>query len=199
MGTKYGPLHYAFDWRKEDKGRYIKQWDGLDSTGSFNLLDNSRCIIALNYFTEDTLDDVWDETQTLHYDDRAFIGRMPKSLVLARLYRAHHIEFPYEPKAELVFPETITRTQEGLPIITNSTPIVIQLNDADAKFMRRERFAVQIFIDDIFISGEPEGYSPYTFEFNPQGLNEGKHQVIVNLRGLYDHIGIGEAVVYVKH
>jgi hypothetical protein len=199
IGTKEGPLHYTLDWEREESGRHIKEYDGLDESGSFNLLDNPRCTMALNYFTDEPLDDLFDTAQTANYDNSSFIGRVPKSMVLADLYRKHHREFAYDPEVELVFPLDTSRTEEGLPIVKDITPIVFKLRNKDKAWFRQERFQVQIFIDDVYMAGESEGYTPFTYNFNPQGINEGKHQLIVNLRGLYDHIGVGEAAVVVEN
>lgn len=199
FGAKNGPVHFTSNWQKEDVGNQRREWDASDEAINFNLINNPRCIFSLNYFSENPNDEPLDFKQRLEYDNSSFIGRVPKSLIFSKLYRAHHREFPYDPKVKLIFPDNIRRTEQGLPVIDGVIPIIITLSEKDRKWLRRERFSVQIFIDDVFIAGEAEGYVPYTYNFNLKGINEGKHQLIVNLRGLYDHIGIGEAVVFIKN
>ncbi len=55
-----------------------------------------------------------------------------------------------------------------------------------------------IFIDDIFFTGELEGYSPYNLILKAKDMNKGKHLISVNYSGFSDHIGSVNIPVYVE-
>jgi hypothetical protein len=60
----------------------------------------------------------------------------------------------------------------------------------NAPARRRERFSLHVFLDNILIQGELNGYTPYDFIFDPSGINDGDHLLTVNLAGFNDHFAV---------
>ena len=127
-----------------------------------------------------------------------FIGRAPRLLHLSQNHKNHRKEYCKDLKVLFEVPRNIQRTGKGLPKIRGISPITIELPDKDKFWFRQERFGLNIFIDDVFVEGEALGYTPYTWNFNPKGINKGRHLITVNIKGFNDHIAVGSLPIYVE-
>lgn len=199
FGIADGPLYRTIlDWQKRPVGKHKETWDGMDSSGNFKLVGRDDLVFTFNYFTEGDeylydvpVADILPLTGNL-------AGRHLPNLKINQMHKAHPRKFCYEPRVKITFPKNIPKTKDNSYIIKEKTTIQIDLDDKDKHWFRAERYSIHIFIDDVFVQGELDGYSPYTWVFDPKGLNEGRHLIVVNLAGFNDHYGIGSLPVYVE-
>lgn len=131
------------------------------------------------------------------HPEQLVVGRFLPNLDINRIHKSHNPLFCHDPELTIQLPKNIQMTQDGYAIIRNSTPILIDIAQKDKAWFVRERYSIHIFVDDIFLSGELEGYSPYNFIFEPKNINKGKHLITVNYSGFTDHIGIASLPIYV--
>ena len=119
-------------------------------------------------------------------------------LHISQNHKKHKKKLCKDLKVLIKVPDNIQRTEKGLPKIKEICPITIELPDKDKSWFRQERFSLNIFIDDVFVKGEALSYTPYTWNFNPKGINEGRHLIIVNLKGFNDHMAMGTLPIYIE-
>jgi len=200
VGSKSGPLYRILvNWQKQEVGSHAIEWDGMDASGVFNIIDSANFTVSFNYYLdgeENPLDMDYSEGEFIFSD--YFIGRAPKLLHLSQNHKNHDKEHCKDLEAVFVLPGGLQKTKDGLPKIKGICPIMIVLADKDKLWFRQERFGINIYIDDVFVQGEALGYIPYTWNFNTKGINEGKHLITVNIKGFNDHTAIGSLPVYIE-
>lgn len=200
IGVPDGPLYSTIcDWEKREAGKHEERWDEMDPTGTLKLTGRDDLVSTFNYFTEG--DEFLSDVKTFIFQAPAgnISGRHLPDLKLNRMHKENHPrEFCHEVKVRIKPLKRIPRTKDGFYIIKNKTPIEISIDDEDMPWFTAERYSIHVFIDDIFAQGELDGYSPYTWIFDPKDLNEGRHSIMVNLAGFNDHYGIAGLPVYIK-
>jgi len=200
VGSMSGPLYRTLvNWQKQKKGNHIIKWDGMDVSGTFNILDNRNFTFSFNYYLAGKEKDIFGEysdNDVIFTDD--FIGRAPRLVHLSQNHKNHKKEHCKDLEIIFKLPRNIQKTEEGFPKIKEICPIIIEPPDKDKFWFRQERFTLNIFIDDIFVGGAGLGYVPYAWNFNPKGINKGRHLITVNLKGLNDHIAVGSLPIYVE-
>lgn len=200
IGTKDGPLlRTIVDWQERTTGAHKEEWDGFDLTGKERLTGNHDLVFTFNYFTED--DSFLKNVSTrdiMPLPEQVIIGRFLPSLDINRIHKSHNSSFCHEPELIAALPKGTHITKDGYAIIKEKTRIVFDIAEKDNAWFSRERYSIHIFIDDVFLSGELEGYSPYNFIFDPKNINAGRHLLTVNYSGFSDHIGILSIPVYVR-
>jgi hypothetical protein len=198
FGIADGPLYRTIvDWQERNAGKHKEDWDGMDSSGNFKLVGRDDLVFTFNYFTEG--DEYLYDVSVADILPLAgnLAGRHLPNLEINRIHKSHNRKFCHEPKIEIRLPENIKKNKQGFYIIKEKLPIEISLADEDKTWFRVERFSLHIFLDDVFLQGELDGYSPYTWIFDPKGLNEGKHLIVVNLAGFADHYGIAGIPIFI--
>lgn len=199
IGISDGPLYRTIiDWEEKEAGKHTQDWDGLDSSGTFKLAGRDDLVFTLNYFTtgDEYLQD-FNSADVLPLSGN-LVGRHLPNFEVNKLHKKHPRDFCHEPRIKLKVPKTVALNKDKFYIIKDKTPIEISIEEEDNAWFRAERYSLHIFIDDIFVQGELDGYSPYTWVFDPKDLNAGKHLILVNLAGFADHYGIASIPVYVK-
>lgn len=200
VGSKSGPLHRTLvNWEKQENGSHTIKWDGMDASKAFNILDNNNFTFSFNYYLagkeKQMISDYLDNELII---SDYFIGRAPKLLHLSQNHKNHKKEHCRDLEALFKLSDNIQKTKDGLPKVKGVSPIIIELPDRDKFWFRQERFSLNIFIDDVFVWGEALGYTPYAWNFNPKGINEGRHLITVNLKGFNDHMAVGSLPIYVE-
>ena len=196
IGVKDGPLYRNIcDWEKRESGKHIETWDGKDLSGTFNLIGRADLMARLNYFTEgdEYLSDV--ESYDFSQETDNLIGKSVIGVKANQMHKNHPREHCHDLEAQARFTSRVPRTKDGFWVVKKQAPVEITI---DEKWFQRERFSIYIFIDDTFVKGELHGYSPYTWIFDPKGLNKGKHLIIINLGGFNNHYAIASLPVYIK-
>ncbi len=200
VGSRSGPLYRTLvNWQKQEEGNYAIKWDGMDTSGTFNILDSKNFTFSFNYYLPGEDKPIlreYSESDLIISDN--FIGRAPRLLHLSQNHKNHKKEHCKDLEVIFKLPRNMQRTKEGLPKIRGICPITIELPDKDKFWFRQERFSLNIFIDDVFVEGEALGYTPYAWNFNPKGINTGRHLIAVNLKGFNDHIAVGSLPIYVE-
>jgi len=200
VGSKSGPLYKILvNWQKQEEGKHIIEWDGMDASGTFDILGGKNFTFSFNYYLAGKEKEIITEylDSDLIISDY-FIGRVPRLVHISQEHKNHEKKHCKDLNVLFEVPRNIRRTKEGLPIIRGTVPITIELPHEDKFWFRQERFSVHIFIDDVFVEGEALGYTPYTWNFNPKGINKGRHLITVNIKGFNDHIAVGSIPIYVE-
>jgi hypothetical protein len=199
VGIADGPLYRTIvDWQERGAGEHKEEWDSMDASGAFKLTGRDDLVFTFNYFT------AGDEyLQHIQVADMLPLpgnlsGRHLPALEVNRMHKNHPRQFCQEPKIEIQLPGNISKNKDGFYVIKTKVPLEIKLSQEDQRWFTAERYNLHIFIDDIFAQGELEGYSPYTWIFDPRGLNAGKHLLVVNLAGLNDHYGLASLPIYIE-
>lgn len=201
VGSTSGPLHRTLvNWQKQNKGKHTIKWDGMDASGAFNILNNKDFTFSFNYYLPAKDEPInlkeYLESDSIFSDN--FIGRAPKLLHRSQSHKNHKRGFCGDLTVIFELPNDIQKTKDGLFRVKGICPVIIKLPDKDKIWFKAERFSVNIFIDNVFVRGEALGYTPYTWNFNPKGINKGKHLITVNLKGFNDHIAVGSLPIYIE-
>lgn len=200
VGSKSGPLYKTLvNWQKQKKGKQTVKWNGMDTSGTFNILDNKNFTFSFNYYLPQEKEPIVMEYlgSDLIISDY-FIGRVPRLAHISQIHKNHKKQYCKDLNVFFELPDNLEKTKEGIPIIKGESPVSIRLSSEDKAWFTQERFSINIFIDDIFVRGEALGYNPYTWNFNTKGINRGKHLITVNLKGFNDHIAVGSLPIYVE-
>lgn len=199
VGIAEGPLYRTIcDWEERGTGKHEETWDGMDTSKIFKITGRNDLVFTFNYFTEG--DEYISDIQTFDFQTPAGnnIGRHLPNLQVNQLHKDHIPSSCRDIEVKVSLPRNTPRTKDNFYIIKDKAPIEISLGEEDKNRFRAERYTLHIFMDDIFIRGELDGYTPYTWIFDPKGLNEGKHLIVVNLAGFSDHYGIGSLPIIIQ-
>ncbi|HOW35738.1 MAG TPA: hypothetical protein PL155_04930 [Candidatus Omnitrophota bacterium] len=193
VGSISGPQYKTLvNWENQKKGKHILRWDGKDTSGAFNILDNRKFTFSFNYYLPNENEPVMREyagSDIILSDN--FIGRVPVSSRISQNHKKHKKQHCRDIEVLFKVPDNMPRTKEGILKIQGMCPITVEFPDQYKTWFGQERFSINIFIDDVFVKGEAMGYVPYTWNFDTQGISKGKHLITVNLKGFKDHIGVG--------
>lgn len=177
VGTAGGPLYKTLiDWKRQEKGRHAVRYAETVS---------GRTTFTLHAFTADDAD-----VRGLSLADmvvapaQAAIGQAVPAVLRGQIHKRHRRSDCHDPKIKL----SVKRGRE----------LIIGLAPQEKRRLRRERFQVHIFIDDVLAHQSIDGYVPYHWTIDTAGLNPGRHTVQVNLAGFADHIGAAQAEFVVK-
>ena len=200
IGTKDGPLFRTIvDWQERGVGLHKEDWDGMDLTEKTKLAGNRDLVFTFNYFTEDdafiknvSIEDI------MPHPEQLIVGRFLPTLDINRIHKKHTPDNCHDPELVVKLPKSTRLTKDGLAIIKGKIPFAVDISERDKPWFGRERYSIHVFIDDIFLAGELEGYTPYNFIFDPTNINKGKHLITINYSGFYDHIGIASIPVFVE-
>lgn len=189
LGVEEGPLYRTLlNWDKREPGKHQEQYTGLD---------NKKTVFTFNYFTMDDADRYGLELgEILPSPAQLAIGKTLPTAILNQMHKRHRREFCYDPKINIYLRGV--QKKEGVPIVRKTSPLVVEIDKKDKEWFTRERFQVHIFLDDVLVHSDLEGYVPYVWNFYPDGLNPGKHAIIVNLSGFSDHIGTATLPIFIE-
>ena len=166
-GIADGPLYLTLvNWKKQEPGTYTVGYTGLDT---------EKAVYTLHYFTEGDEDARGLRlSEILPHPAQLAVGKALPATQITYLQKNLDRGRIYDPPLKL-------------DVIENKR-LVIDMADEDKEWFVRERFQVHIFVDDIFVHGDLEGYLPYVWNIDTEGISKGGHTVTVNLNGFADHI-----------
>lgn len=104
----------------------------------------------------------------------------------------------YDPAIRLSLPPQIKRRADGLAVIQEPVTLSMSVAEKDQSFMYDQRFEVVYYVDFVFVYEEELGYTPFNWQWNPQGVNEGVHYLTTMLRGYEGHFGTTTVKVFVE-
>lgn len=170
--SETGPLlRTLLDWEFRGAGRHEEPWDKMDQSGSVSFAHYETFLAAVACMPLDATG----------YDKRISS--------VAGLHKA--------PGINVTFPGASDWTDE-VPIVAGVTPVRVTIAEADRTWMTENNFEVLLYIDEVFLSEEEEGITPYTFLLNTRGISEGMHVITANVAGYEGEMGSTSARFYVR-
>lgn len=97
-----------------------------------------------------------------------------------------------DPQLNIVLPDTIQKSTNGLPVLQNDMPVPVKVTMAaeDEEFMAETKYEVSFFVDLEFKSEEELGFMPITWLWSPNNLTTGEHILTVNVSGFRGPVGV---------
>jgi len=205
-GIKEGALLKTLvDWEPREGGRNVEKWDGRDASGLINFFNiDAREVFVFAYSLPDN--SIIIKNNTAESNAVQFLSknmpeyRMKKKIDPGTKYK-HALENPalsHEPEVSLVFPETFEKDSDGTPILKGVVPVRVVVADRDKHHLESARFEVLFFVDTVFIFEDEEGFTPFTYMWDTQGLPEGEHVFTVNIMSYDDHCGVKSRKVRIR-
>jgi len=200
LGVKEGPVFATLvDWKPKRPGFHKEKWANTGIKEIDNILCNKNTYFTFNYISFGRGWEGIDINSILEEETIIGpIGRSSGGINLNSFHKGHKRELCKEPGVNIILPEGLAKTKEGIPIVDRPIFLTVEIRPEDKKWFGRERYSLYMFVDAIFAHGLLDGFSPYHWRFDPTRLNKGTHLITVNLRGFNDHIGIASIPVYVE-
>jgi hypothetical protein len=200
-----GPLlRTVTDWVARPAGQQRDAWDGKDASGVLDLATHPRLHISVQAFAlpENSILIGAPQRQVQLISGLPTPGKQrPKTGSQPKRMYAHaqqSLESRGDFKVHLTLPKELPRSPSGLPIITATTPVRLNVDAADRERALARRFEPVFFIDGQFAFENEVGFVPMTWNFDPAALNDGEHFLTVNLRGYEGNFGMATLKVLVQ-
>lgn len=198
LGIIEGPLYNSLDWEYRDAGTHHEHINYTKENIKYPL-DMENMVYSLNYFTEDDKDKKMVQLNEIMIQPQALaIGKALSTYNSNQMHKGHRRELCREPKVKIIIPDDLVCLPDGTPVVKNRIPLKIEIEPEDKSWLEGERYSVHVFIDNTFVSGELDGYTPYTYWFEPKGISLGLHLITVNINSYNDHIGTAHIVLKVE-
>jgi hypothetical protein len=206
------PIQTLLDWAPRSPGPHEEPWDGWDASRTFKAL-GSEPLVPVHYAYALPRNIVLVRSDTgaaPRHTAARVVARPPSPRVTGEsapsnprplhLHARHPRSLCYNPRVALTWPDSVTRTAEGLPVLKGPTGLRIEpAGDQGAGFLAPlPRFSVFVFLDGVMVERTLSGYEPYHWRVDPTGLQPGEHVVTALLAWRDDHFGIAHARVRVE-
>ena len=206
LGIKEGPLlSTLIDWPVREAGLHIEPWDGTCNSGALNFGENPKLDIAVWSYN------LSGNSIVVLGNQRENLPRFIEDLPWGRTYREETHEKPRqlfnhwrhpreacrEPKISLKAID-VEQREDGIPIIDGQTYFQMTIDGHDQKIMIDQKFEVVFYVDGLFVYEEELGYTPFSWQWDPIGVNAGIHHITVVLRGYQGHFGSTTKKVWVR-
>lgn len=200
-----GPLlRTMLDWPVRAAGMQEESWDGKDASGTLDLARNAKLSIDVQAFALPDNSILVGAPQTqvkLIPELRSSAKQRPKAASQPKRMYAH-AQQPLESRGDfqiqLTLPRTLARSAAGLPIVSASVPLRLDVAAADRERALSRRFEPVFFVDGQFAFENEVGFIPMTWNFDPSTLNQGEHYLTVNLRGYEGNFGVATVKILVQ-
>lgn len=183
------------DWQPQTAGRHTYKWDGKDESRLMNLLGHPELNLNLTCYTlpANTIIATGEMVQFEPKANPIKITGKEKDDLWARegkyLHYTHDPRNCHEPKFVVSFPNQSRVNEEGIPVVSGTAKIRTEIDERDAQHLMNKRFEIMLYIDGTYIFEMEEGSSPFTFDFNTDGVGKGPHVLTVNVMSYDGHIG----------
>lgn len=181
------------DWQPKAAGRHSYNWDGKDSSGLLDMLNNPQldirlscyslpdnCVIAAGNMPELDRDFVFDKQSRLRRDKLwAVKGKY--------LHYRHDQRYCQSPKFHVTFPKSGQNAADVI-LISQISPVRIEIDPDDLTHLLNTKFEVMLFVDGVFLYEMEEGSSPFTYDWDTRVFSRGPHILTVTIIGYDDHI-----------
>jgi hypothetical protein len=206
-GIKNGPLlKTVIDWEPREAGRQIEKWDGRDKS---NLIDLFKIPEREIYIFAYSLPDNTIIVKKTNPGEQAANNNLlkkeaelrPKHIVDPRTkykHALHDKSLCHEPRFQVLFPKTVSTTPAGIPVLNGVIPIKVVSSEKDRQHLESSRFEVMFFVDTVFLFEDEEGFTPFTYMWDTQGLTEGEHIFTTNILSYDDHCGVESRKVIIR-
>lgn len=200
-----GPmLHTLLNWVPRQSGQQVEHWSGNDNSGLLDISKHKhKDISVLAYSLSQNTIFVTPASNKINFiNDMSWtsakrtIKQRPKKRMHA--YRQQPLVTIGDFPIYLTLPETLEKTNDGTPIITETTSIRLSINQADRSRVQNQRLEPVFYVDGQYIFETEVGYLPVTWQWDPAGTNEGIHYITANIRGYEGNFGTVTIKVFVK-
>jgi hypothetical protein len=202
VGVHGGPLlKTLMDWEPRLMGSNIAHWNGKDESNIVNVetLKGYSMMITTMAFPENSIIAVGNST--LFYADykRALAkggeqkvqrpeGTRKELVRISRHYKLSRAE-DRAPRFKVAFLNVSETNNEEVPILRGKVPIRVTLDDEQKGFMIGQRFEIAFYLDYQLFAEEEEGYTPFKWTWNTEGISKGEHILTINVISLGDQVG----------
>lgn len=203
-------LKSIVDWEPRLAGENSEKWNGKDESGLVNVPNLDKYLLSISAYTlPDNSVITKGNLQTyLEYQKKtarlggfnSLIERLnspdgneatarAKKIRSAALARPNiSVNDHYMLAKSFNFaPNFIADLASG--VVSGEIAVRITLDEDSKNMLTNQRFEVLFLVDDIVISEEEEGYSPFTKFIDSKKFRNGEHSLIINLIGLNDYVG----------
>ncbi len=203
-----GPLLGTLvDWVARPGVRNYESWNGWDSDKIIDITELKDYQIGVSAYA------LPNNSIIIMSEDRLSRPSFIKSPSWPEVYRKidkqgrkqmyNHGQHPrdkcYDPAIQLSLPQQVERRADGLPVIEEAVAVSMNVAEQDQLFMYDQRFEVVFYVDFVFVYEEELGYTPFNWQWDPHGVNEGVHYITAMLRGYEGHFGTTTLKVFVKN
>jgi len=200
-----GPLlQTLLDWVVRPAGLQQETWDGKDASNVLDLSRHPRLVTSVQAF-------VLPENSILVGSAPVKVAlisdldsKAPRREQIARTAKRMyaHGQQPLDArgdfKVHLTMPKDLPRNAAGLPIVSATVPVKLDVDAKDRERALARRFEPVFFVDGQFAFENEVGFVPMTWNFDPSALNAGEHFLTVNLRGYEGNFGMATVKVLVQ-
>jgi len=205
-GIKEGPhLRTLIDWTPREAGANTEKWDGKDKAGLIDLFQiPKREVYIFAYSLPDNCiilkTKPAESVPVLFANNPEYRSKTEGYSDPKYKHALHEKAICHEPEFEVTFPESLPRTAEGVPIVEGNKPVPVKvsISEKDRRHLESARFEVMFFVDTVFIFEDEEGFTPFTYMWNTQGLSDGEHVFTVNIMSYDDHCGVETQKVMIR-
>lgn len=200
-----GPmLRTVVGWVARPSGANEEAWDGFDASHVLDLRQHPKLLVDVRAYSlsKNTLL-VGPPSAQVH-----LIPDLPadtpvrekKQRYAKRMYdyARQQIEHRRDIPLSLVLPDELAEDSAGLPIVTQPTPVRLQVSDADRALLVNQRFEAVFYVDGVYVFETEVGFFPMTWKWDVRAVPDGEHYVTVNLRGYEGHFGLATRKVRVQ-
>lgn len=185
-------LKTIVNWSPRLAGKHHEPWDGKDSTGAIDIVNQKGFKIMAEAVTlpdnsliaHGNADYTYYEYKTMIAPDRPKKRERPlfrgRNALMGR-QRAGPRELVPEPKFSIQLPEDTKIHENGLPIVQGKIPLKIVLDQKQKRIITEQRYEIIAFVDFKFITEEEGGYSPFTWMWDTRKATNGEHIVTINV------------------
>lgn len=164
-----GPMLLTFlDWEPRPKGAHVEVWDKKDASGQITIGERKDLLLILTCLP-------------------AGQAGMPKTGASLQKSPDFTVEFP-----------TVQKNSNGQIVLNKISPVRVSLSEEDKKRLTESKYEIMFFIDYTFLFEDEDGVSPFTYQFNTQGINDGEHVLTVNIIGYQGDIGTKSAKILIQ-
>lgn len=202
----HGPLMATIrNWAPRQAGRHVEHWDGKDASGDLNLARHPKLVIDMQAYTlsQNTLL-VGPESERVAYieamtwpDEQREVKKQPRKRMIAAQQQAAETRGDYLVKLSL--PEGHKTNEQGVPIVTGSVPLMLDVDDGYREIALNRRSETVFYVDGQFFFENEVGFLPMTWLLDTTHMNDGEHFVTVNVRGYEGNFGLATRKVIVRH
>jgi len=200
-----GPLMTTLlNWVPRLSGRHTFFWDGKDREKVIELGRHPRRDILVQAFSlsDNTVLVGPEQQQSQLIRNIRWIKekRKPKRTFKKNMF--DHSQQAMTQRGDfpvlLVLPDKLRKTKDNIPVVSQRTPMRIDLEKKYWQQVLDQRIEIVLYLDGQYIEESEAGTLPQTWFLDLEGINPGVHYVTVNLRGYEGNFGARTIKVYVE-
>ncbi|MFH2138362.1 MAG: FlgD immunoglobulin-like domain containing protein [Candidatus Omnitrophota bacterium] len=204
-GIKEGPLLKTLaDWEPREAGKNSEGWDGQDNAGNLITQHPDFTLFLSAYSLPDNSIIVKNNNKGFEYECAFELKteqprRVPRNVTGIILHPSakQSCRKTRVPRFSIEFPEA-DHDEKSVPVIAGPTTIRLSCDEQDKHLLVESRFEIICYIDNIFYFEEEQGFTPFNYRWDPQGMTAGEHIVTFNLQSYTGAVGTKSLKVRIK-